>query len=388
MKESLLNLTTQSAFSLAQMSTMPIIQETAAFEPGFDVPQMLMIGASILLGALVVHFVFFKLMHRVYAKDPGSQKHSVLKVTYEPARWVAIFAAVMMIASFLPFDEEVMAPLKQWLRAGLIVMITWTLVAAVRLVDDIIYARHDIHARDNLRARSLHTRAVVLTRTGVFMLILAGGAGVLMSFPIVRQIGIGLFSAAGVAGLAIGLAARPALANLVAGVQLAITEPIRLDDAVIVEGEWGWIEEINATYVVIKIWDERRLIVPLSHFIEQPFQNWTRTRAELIGSVVLYVDYRCPVDALAEELKRQVEAHPLWDRRVQVLQVIDTTQTTMQLRALMSAGDSPSCWDLRCDIRKALIAWLQKNYPESLPKYRLESQPAREVSESEPDATS
>ena len=179
-----------------------------------------------------------------------------------------------------------------------------------------------------------------------------------------------MLASAGVAGIVIGFAAQKSLATLLAGFQIALTQPIRIDDVVIVEGEWGRIEEITLTYVVVRIWDLRRLIVPITYFIEQPFQNWTRVSADILGTVFLYVDYNVPVDAVRKELTRLLEASPLWDRKVNVLQVTDSKEGTVELRALASASDAGRAFDLRCDVREKLVAFIQQNYPESLPRLR------------------
>ena len=193
-----------------------------------------------------------------------------------------------------------------------------------------------------------------------------------MTFPSLRAVGFSLFASAGAAGLIVGLAARPTLSNLIAGLQIALTDPIRIDDVVIVEGEWGWIEEINTTYVVVRIWDLRRLVVPLTHFIEKPFQNWTRRSADILGTVFFYADYTVPVDEIRAELRRIVEGSELWDGEVCGLQVTNATERTVELRALVSAATSPEAWDLRCMVRERMIEFLMRHYPESLPRVRAE----------------
>jgi len=212
----------------------------------------------------------------------------------------------------------------------------------------------------------------VLRRVLVVVILIVGLSVMLMTFPTVRQFGATLFASAGLAGLVVGMAARPALANLLAGLQIAMTEPIRIDDVVIVDGEWGRIEEITTTYVVVCIWDLRRLIVPLSYFIEHPFQNWTRQTADLLGTVSIYADYTVPVEEVREELHRILDGSEQWDRKVWGLQVTDATERTMTLRALMSAPDSSKAWDLRCLVRERLIAFLQAKHPQSLPRARAE----------------
>lgn len=211
----------------------------------------------------------------------------------------------------------------------------------------------------------------IVERVLVFIIVLFAIGMVLLQFENIRKIGIGLFASAGVAGIIVGFAAQKVLSTILGGIQLAITQPFRLDDAVIVEDEWGWIEEINLTYVVVRIWDKRRLVVPSTYFIEKPFQNWTRTSAEIIGTVFIYVDYTIPFSALRDELTRLLNETKLWDGKVNVLQVTDAKETTIELRALVSAKNSPTAWDLRVYIREKLIEFIQKNYPESLPRTRI-----------------
>jgi small-conductance mechanosensitive channel len=192
----------------------------------------------------------------------------------------------------------------------------------------------------------------------------------LMVFQSVRQLGTAMIASAGVAGIVIGFAAQKSLGTLLAGFQIAMTQPIRIDDVVIVEAEWGKIEEITLTYVVVRIWDLRRLVVPITYFIEKPFQNWTRTSADILGTVFLQVDYGVPVDAVRQELTRILEASPNWDRKVNVLQVTDTKERTLELRALASSSDASKSWDLRCEMREKLVAFIQQKFPDSLPRLR------------------
>jgi small-conductance mechanosensitive channel len=253
-----------------------------------------------------------------------------------------------------------------------IVAVTWLIVMLLEAGEGVIYAAFDIGTEDNLRARRMHTQARVLARALQTLVVILGLAGVLMTFPDIRQVGASLLASAGIAGLVLGLAARPVVANLIAGVQIAITQPITLDDVVIIENEWGWIEEITATYVVVKVWDERRLVVPLSKVIEEPFQNWTRRTSRLLGTVFVHCDYGVPVDAVREELTRLVKGDKDWDGRVAIVQVTGAGERTMELRALVSSASSPRLWDLRCRVREGLVAFLQKEYPASLPRVRLE----------------
>ncbi|TWI52734.1 small-conductance mechanosensitive channel [Pseudomonas duriflava] len=250
---------------------------------------------------------------------------------------------------------------------------TWLGLRCVKAIGATITLRHPVDVEDNLRARRILTQTRVMVRSLSFVVFLIGLASMLMTFPSVRQIGASLLASAGVAGIVAGIAARPVLGNLIAGLQIAVTQPIRIDDVVIVENEWGRVEEITGTYVVVRIWDDRRLVVPLQYFIEKPFQNWTRTASSLIGSVFVWVDYSVPMEPLRAEVEHLCKEVPhLWDGRVCVLQVTDTSEKAMQLRVLASSSDSSKNWDLRCHIRERLIAFINREYPECLPQLRAE----------------
>ncbi len=254
-----------------------------------------------------------------------------------------------------------------------IACLAWLLICGVYAAQDILLNRYDITLADNLRARQVRTQMAVMRRLAIgFIGLLALGL-ILYTFNHTRlwQAGAGLLASAGLASLALAAAAKTTVSNLLAGIQIALTEPIRIDDVVIVDGQWGRIEEITAAYVVVCIWNLQRLIVPLSYFIEQPFQNWTRTSADLMGTFYLYADYTCPIAPLREELTRILKTTNLWDGKVNVLQVTEFTSQAMQIRALMSASDSGKLWDLRCYVREKMIDFLQQNYPQCLPKQRI-----------------
>ncbi len=253
----------------------------------------------------------------------------------------------------------------------LIISIAWLLIASLRTIKRMLLDNFDTTQENNLRSRKFHTQFNILESVFVVMIVIIAIGAVLMLFEEVRKFGISLFASAGVAGIIIGFAAQKFIGAVIAGLQIAITQPIRLDDVVVIEGEWGRIEEITLTYVVVKIWDLRRLVVPSTYFFEKPFQNWTRTSADILGTVFIYTDYHVSFDAMREELTRVLESTPLWDKKVNVLQVTDAKQNGVEVRALMSAKDSPTAWDLRVHVREKLIEFLQKNYPESLPKMRI-----------------
>jgi hypothetical protein len=252
-----------------------------------------------------------------------------------------------------------------------IVAVAAVLFQAVGVAEQAVCTRYDITAADNLRARKIYTQVHVIGKMVHIIIGVFAVSSVLMLFNAVRHIGTSLLASAGVVGIVAGIAAQKTLANLFAGIQIALTQPMRQDDVVIVDGEWGRIEEITLSYVVVHIWDDRRLVVPLSYFIEKPFQNWTRTSAGLLGSVFVWVDYSFPVDEGRKFLEGFIEAHPLWDKRFWNLAVTDATDKTMQLRVLATSADSSQSFDLRCAIREGFIGFIQTTYPQSLPVIRI-----------------
>ena len=266
-----------------------------------------------------------------------------------------------------------------WTRAvghllliALVLAIGWAAGKALDLTAELYLRRFRIDVDDNLLARKHVTQVNILLRAAQTLLVIVTVSAALMTIEQVRQYGVSLFASAGAAGLVVGLAARPVLGNLLAGIQIAVTQPIRVEDSVVVEGEWGWIETITSTYVVVRIWDLRRMIVPLSHFIEKPFENWTYHTAGLIGSVYLYVDYTAPIASVRAKLEEIVRASPLWDGKVVTLQVTDASAGAMQLRALVSARNAGDTFTLRCLVREELIAFLQSKHAYALPRQRSE----------------
>jgi small-conductance mechanosensitive channel len=266
-----------------------------------------------------------------------------------------------------------------WRQAGVLAVIAsacWLLVRLLDVGEQIILGRLRVDVEDNRRIRRARTQITLLRRLIAAVVIVLGLAAALMSFPELRTFGASLLASAGLAGIVAGLAAQTTLANIFAGLQLAFTDAVRIDDVVVVEEEWGWIEEITLTYVVLHIWDERRLVMPTSYFTSTPFQNWTRSQARVLGAVILYLDYATPLTALREQAEAVIAASPRWDGRDWVLQVTDTTESAMVVRVLASAADASTAWDLRCEIREALLTFLQENHPESLPVQRVVLDPA------------
>lgn len=282
-----------------------------------------------------------------------------------------VFAlAVAAPAARLPLDTH--NALLHVLLLAVILMIGWAVMIALGLASEVYLMRFRLDVADNLLARKHVTQVRILRRTVETMVVVIVASAALMTFEPVRQYGVSLFASAGVAGLVIGLAARPMLANLIAGVQIAMTQPIRLEDAVLVENEFGWIEEITATYVVIRLWDLRRMVVPLSYFIEQPFQNWTREGATIMGTVILYLDYGAPIDAIRTRAKDIASQSKKWNGQVFAVQVTDAKTSTIEVRVLVSSNNAGDNFDLRCDIREKLIDFLQREHPAALPRQRHE----------------
>ncbi len=296
---------------------------------------------------------------------------------------------LLLLQVILRNDIDAAAPfvfVRQMVAFALIAALTWFGVRCVQAVADTIIEINPVDTADNLNARRIQTQTKVLARTVMVMLILAGSGLALMTLPQLRQIGTSLLASAGVAGLVVGFAARPVLSNMLAGIQLALTQPIRLEDVVIVQNEWGQIEEITGTYVVVRIWDQRRMIVPLQWFIENPFQNWTRTSADILGTVLLWADYRLPLAPLRLEAERICQQAPEWDRRLCIVQVVEAGTQAMQLRVLVSAADSGRAWDLRCKVREGLLDFIQRTYPDYLPRIRADITTDSMLKDSNPPA--
>lgn len=330
--------------------------------------------AAVKLGiAVAVGLVLHALVFRILTIVGRRLDERIWSAVRRPSRASIVLLVVLWA---LPAVPEIAPAAKALLRhavgVGVIGAITWLAATLVEAGASIVVNRHDITRADNLVARRMYTQVMFLKRTIIGVIALLGVAVALMTFPRIREIGATLLVSAGFAGLAIGLAARPVLENIIAGLQLVFTQPIRLDDVVVVEGEWGRVEEITATYVVVRIWDERRLIVPFSHFISQPFQNWTRRTADILGTVFVHTDYRVPVQAVRDELTRLCAASELWDGRVCNLQVTDAGERALQLRALVSAADSSRAWDLCVYVREHLIGFLQSEHSDCLPRGRVE----------------
>jgi len=349
--------------------TLALVVGYFARLPDFIVPLSIVVIA--VLTAVVVHWLVYRVVLKMLDTQYGIAG-SLLRRSRRPLRIAIVLLALIIVIPATALPDAWEDGLQHLALILLIILVGWTAIILTNHFSERAMRRRRMDTDDNLAARKFVTQVRVLRRTANIVLVIFVTAAVLLTFESVQQYGVSLFASAGAAGLILGFAARPVLANLIAGIQIAITQPIRLEDVVIVEGEWGWIEEIYATYVVVRIWDWRRMVVPLSFFIEKPFQNWTRETASIIGAVTWYLDYTVPVEAVREKLTGLVNASPHWDGQVVNLQVTDTDKDTITLRGLMSARTSPAAWDLRCEIREKMIEWLQREYPQTLPRLRGE----------------
>lgn len=318
--------------------------------------------------ALVVHAVLFRVLRRFAKASDTDADNLVVRRLARPSRWALVALAIVLAARETPALAAV------WQRAGGLVMpllVGWMALAIVNAFVDAMVIRADISMADNRRNRRRRTRITIFGRIATFVIVFLTVGLMLLSIPGVRDIGVTLMASAGLAALAVGAAAQPALKALISGFQMALTEPVVIGDAVIIGGEWGWIEEIRTTYVVVKVWDERRLVVPTNKFLEEIFQNWTKTTSQLLGTVMLYVDPHASLDPIRQKFFEIVEDNERWDGRVKHMQVTELTRDAIEVRFLMTAKDSPTLFDLRCDVREALIQWIARDMPEAVVRSRV-----------------
>lgn len=338
---------------------------------------MMILTAAVFIGWLIHRFVFRLLTRLVANRDLFWR--SLVSRNRRPLRLGIVVWVLTPAVSVAPLTDPQAGIIRHGLLLAFIVLVGWMARTALHIWMTVYLRRFKLDAEDNLLARKHVTQSRILERVAAILIIAFTLSAALMSFPAVRQYGVSLMASAGVAGIVLGLALQPVLKNLFAGIQLAITQPIRIDDALIVEGEWGKVEEITATYVVVKLWDWRRLILPLGYFIEKPFQNWTREGASLIGTVMIYLDYTVPVAEIRRKVEEVAAASPLWDRQVVNVAVTDFRETVMEIRILVSAADGGKTFDLRCEVREKLIAFIQQDYPGALPKMRAELADVQEL---------
>lgn len=331
---------------------------------------LIIVVLAVVIG-LFVKWVLSLVLHRYTEK---SREFSLFKtIIYRLGRPMSFFLPLFVfnfLISFMRLTEVQRTIIDRITGILLITSFAILLIAVVHIAQDVVMHRYDLTAKDNLKARKIRTQLQFIKKMAIALIIILTVGAILMSFPNLRRLGTGLLTGVGIGGIIVGLAAQQSLGNLLAGLQIAFTQPLRIDDVLVVEGEWGRVEEITLTYVVLNIWDQRRLILPINYFLQKPFQNWTRNSAEIIGTVFLYLDYSAPIDKLRAEFKRLMDATNLWDKRASNLQVTNSSHNTIEVRLLMSAVNSGNAFDLRCYIRENMIAFIRKNYPSALPKMR------------------
>jgi len=344
------------------------------------------LGGTIAI-ALIGHYLIFKTLEGISKRTKTIFDASIVKHCSPPMRFIITLLAVSFVLPLIKMSPPMLDFVNQLLSLCFIASVAWLIIRFTFVLDDLILSRYRIDVRDNLQARKIQTQLQIFKKIAIVVVSILALATMLMTFDKVRQLGTSILASAGIIGIIVGLAAQRTIATLLAGLQIAITQPIRVDDVVIVENEWGRIEEITFTYVVVRIWDLRRLILPITYFIEKPFQNWTRVTADILGTVFIYVDYTVPVQAIREELHRILKSTDLWDGKAWGLQVTNATERTVELRALMTAPDASAAWDLRCEVREKILGFVQKNYPDGLPKVRAEireSEKSKVLPSSEP----
>jgi small-conductance mechanosensitive channel len=343
---------------------------------------LIIIISAVLLG-LIIKVIIKTLLNFYKNRNDYSLFRSIVTHIGRPMNH---FVPLLMLNLMLPLMDmlpKYYIPLSRCIEIALVVSFAVLLVSAIHVFEDYVYYAYDFNKEDNLEERKIRTQLQFIRKVVITLIVFITIAVILLSFENVRKIGAGLLTGVGIGGIIIGFAAQKSLANFLAGFQIAFTQPIRIDDVLVVEGEWGRVEDITLTYVVLNIWDQRRLILPINYFIEKPFQNWTRVSSEILGTVFIYLDYNTPVDELRTALDRLLENTPLWDKRVKVVQVTDATEKTIEIRVLVSARNSSQAFDLRCYLRENLIKYVQENHPESLPANRSllinADQPARDT---------
>ena len=326
-----------------------------------------LIGAAI---ATIVHLGVFRILKRIAHGSSSETDDLLVRRLARPTRYAFIALGIVLAARETPALEAA------WDRlAGFVMplLVGWIALTILRALVDAVTLKNDIAVKDNRDARRKRTRLSIFSRIGSFVIVFLTVALMLFSIPGVMKIGATLMASAGLAALAIGAAAQPALKALIAGFQMAMTEPISIDDVVVIDGEWGRIEDIRTTYVVVRVWDDRCLVVPTTRFLEDTFQNWTKTTSQLLGTVMLYLDPATDIAPIRKEYTRQITSHRLWDQRAQALQITETTADAIEMRLLMSAKDGPTLFDLRCGIRESMLDWIRTNQSRAIVRRRLES---------------
>lgn len=331
--------------------------------------------AALIVIALVAHRIVMFIASRIARRTSTHQDEALVACVWHPSRWIMVALLLLGTDSLTVSGDETAAAVTGTVRVLMPLLWGWLVIAIIRFVHGYIEARSDVSAEDNLAARRRRTRADILARIAIVTVALVSIGLLLLKIPAVREIGVALVASAGLAGLAFGVAAQPLLKNLVAGIQLAFTEPVRIDDVLVYRGEWGRVERITLTYVVLKIWDDRRLVIPVSKLLEEPIENWTLQTSHLLGTVMIHADHAADVERVRKVALDAVRGHRLWDGRVALLQVTDMTADILELRVLMSARNGGELFDLRCDVREAVARFMANDLPDSLNRSRLALEP-------------
>jgi len=327
----------------------------------------------LVFGGLLVSFLGARAIRMVLIGSiPSLEKSSSRLKRFISLAQIILF--LMILGFFIPLLEvqPFMDTLfRQVVRVSLVLVTGFLAVWGILLFEEVLLKHYSLDKKDNLKARKVHTQFQLFKKIVFLIIGLVTFMVLIMSFESFRKIGTALIASAGVASLIIGLAAQKTLAAILSGLQLAITQPVRIDDVVVVEGEWGRIEEIALTYVVVRTWDLRRLILPTTYFLEKPFQNWTRVSSELLGTIFLYTDYRVSVDRIREEVYQVLSEDPRWNGKAWGVQVTDNRDGQLEMRILLSASDAADAWDLRCSLREKMLSFISDQYPEVLPVTRI-----------------
>lgn len=334
-------------------------------------------AAALLLvsGALVLHRIAMAIAIRIARRTRTTQDEALLACLFHPLRWIMVALALLWIDDLVDRGDVIADNLVGAIRIVMPLLWGWLVIAIIRFVHGYVDSRSDVAATDNLAARRRRTRAEIMARIATVIVVLVSCGLLLLKIPEVREIGVALVASAGIAGLAFGVAAQPLLKNLVAGMQLVFTEPVRIDDVVVYQGEWGRVEKISLTYIVLKIWDDRRLVIPVAKLLEEPIENWTRETSHLLGTVMIHLDHSADVEKVRAAALDAVRSHRLWDGRAALLQVTDMTAHALELRILMSGRNGSELFDMRCDVRETVLRFISAEMPGALNRSRLALEP-------------
>lgn len=337
------------------------------------------VAALLVSGALIVHRIVMFIATRIALRTSTVQDEALLACIFQPLRWIMVALTLLWINELADRGDGFASTIVGAVRILMPLLWGWLVIAIIRFAHGYIDAQSDVAAEDNLAARRRRTRAEILARIAMVIVVLVSCGLMLLKIPEVREIGVALVASAGIAGLAFGVAAQPLLKNLVAGIQLAFTEPVRIDDVVVYQGEWGRVEKISLTYVVLKIWDDRRLVIPVAKLLEEPIENWTRETSHLLGTVMIYLDHAVDVEKVRGCALEAVRGHRLWDGRAAALQVTDMTADALELRILMSARNGSELFDMRCDVRETVVHFIAAHMPGAFNRSRMAFEPLETV---------